>query len=251
MSAIKSIKLIMLVAALSALAGCATVPNSITVAENTKLISFDDVSNDIANIQPDAAISLSSIDGKARWGGKIVSVVNKKDVSEIEVVFFPEDRQGKPKTGLPSTGRFKAIVAGFVDPLVFEKGRLITVVGDVSENVEGIIGEQRYMYPTLEAKGYYMWKETTDVNVEIDSFAFSPFIYGAGFHRGFFNPWYNPWMLQRQRGRARIERFNGHSQGSKVRRTKPASSSVIQSKPRRTTSTLQTRQTDRRPKPQQ
>ncbi len=227
--------------------GCAVVPDSIDVGKNAMLVPFEEVSAGIANVGPSTEAQSLDKGKKARWGGKIVSVVNKKDVSEIEVVFFPENSLGKPKTGMPSAGRFKAVVEGFVDPLVFEQGRLITVVGDVGDSHAGIIGEQEYTYPTLNAKGYYMWKETTDINVEIDSFAFSPFGYGVGYHSSFFNPWYDPWMRSSQRGRIRIERYNGHSQGATVNRNRPSSTNVRQSQPRRTASTRERVEFPRKP----
>ncbi len=196
--------------------GCATVPDSIDVADRTKLVSFEQVSKTIAQ----SSNTNMPVGEKARWGGRIVLVENKKDVSEIEIVFFPESDGGKPKTSMPSAGRFKAIVEGFVDPLVFEQGRLITVVGEVGSMQTGIIGEQDYEYPTLIAKGYYMWKESTNVRVELDTFGFSPFGYHAGFSRSYFNPWYDPWYHQNQSYRVRVNKYNGHSQGGTVSPTK-------------------------------
>lgn len=204
------------------LSACTVVPDPIDVADNTNLVSFEEASASIVSVGPIASgqpLVLAS-GQKARWGGKIVSVVNKQDVSEIEVVFFPENSFGKPITSMPSAGRFKAVVDGFVDPLVFEPGRLITVVGELTDSQVGVIGEQEYTYPTINAKGYYMWKETTDVNVEIDTFAFSPFGYRAGFHRNFFNPWYDPWLRNHQRGRIRVDKYDGHSQGGTVKPSK-------------------------------
>lgn len=195
---------ILLIILLAVLAGCATVPDELEVDQNTSLISFDTVIN--SEDMP--------VGEKARWGGKIVSVENKKDVSEIEVVFFPENRTGKPQTNLASSGRFKVVVNGFVDPLVFEQGRLITVVGEVGQTHSGIIGEQSYDYPTVNAVGYYMWKEST--RVDVDAFAFVPFGHFHGFHRNFFYPWYDPWHLRNHRIRYRIHKYNGHSQGARM-----------------------------------
>lgn len=194
------------------MSGCAIVPQQIDVDDTSSLINFEQISQQ-PNKAPDTA---TQHDKKARWGGKIVSVQNKKEVSEIEIVFFPENRFGKPQTGSPSVGRFKAVVTGFIDPLVFEQGRLITIVGQVSDSQTGVIGEQEYIYPTLNAKGYYMWKDVTETRVELDSFAFSPFGFHAGIRHSYFRPWYNTWHLRNQRMRARIERRNGHSQGGYV-----------------------------------
>lgn len=219
MNSIKQFKLVTVILAIGFLSACVTVPSEIDVAKNANLVPFEKVSNSIVTVGPDAEGTSTQVDTgkKARWGGKIVSVVNKKDVSEIEVVFFPENKYGKPITSMPSVGRFKAVVEGFVDPLVFEQGRLITVVGEVGDGQTGIIGEQAYLYPTLNAMGYYMWKESTNINVELDTFGFMPFGYRSGFNHNFFNPWYDPWYRRHQRARIRIDKYNGHSQGGQIR----------------------------------
>lgn len=219
MNSIKQYKLITAILSLGFLSACVSVPSEIDVAKNSNLVSFEKVSNSTVAVEADVETSSTLVDTgkKARWGGKIVSVVNKKEVSEIEVVFFPENKYGKPITSMPSVGRFKAVVEGFVDPLVFEQGRLITVVGEVGGGQSGIIGEQSYLYPTLNAMGYYMWKESTNINVELDSFGFMPFGYRSGFNHNFFNPWYDPWYRRHQRARIRIDKYSGHSQGGQVR----------------------------------
>lgn len=248
MNAIKPIKLIVGILAISAISGCVNVPTEIDLAENTILVPFEQVNTTIITTGPNTKESITSVDTgkKARWGGKIVSVQNKKDVSEIEVVFFPEDNYGKPKTNMPSIGRFKAVVEGFVDPLVFEQGRLITVVGEVGEGQSGIIGEQTYLYPTLNAMGYYMWKESTNVNVELSNFGFTSFGYVNGYHNSFFNPWYDPWYNRNQRARIRVNKYNGHSQGGRVPQTR-TTGSARQSAVSNTPSIRSQRQTSVKP----
>ncbi len=198
-------KLMMTVMMVTILSGCANVPDPIAVSPNDVLVPYVQVAN---------ASAMSPQNQKARWGGKIVSVENKEKVSEIEVVFFPEGRNGKPNVGDASVGRFIARVEGFVDPLVFEQGRLITVVGEVGTKTEGIIGEQSYLYPTLNAMGYHMWKETQDV--EVDTFSFAPFGYHSRFNVGYFNPFYRNFFPYHQRTRFRMIKNRGHSQGARV-----------------------------------
>jgi outer membrane lipoprotein len=212
----RKVSAIVLTCGLATLGGCTVVPKPIDVAKNESLIPFEQVSAQTQTLEASQQTAPLTAQGeKARWGGKIVSVENKKDVSEIEVVFFPENSFGKPRTGEPSAGRFKAVVKGFVDPIVFEQGRLITVVGEVGDIQTGLIGEQSYQYPTLNALGYHMWKQTTDV--EVDTFAFAPFGYYAGYNRSFFSPWYDPWHFRSYRQRLRFTHNNGHQQGATVR----------------------------------
>nr|WP_136249785.1 Slp family lipoprotein [Ningiella ruwaisensis] len=201
------------------ISACSTVPEPIQIADNVPLVNF---SNVLANPEAENVIG-----EKARWGGRIVSVENKKDVSEIEIIYFPESGSGKPRLSEASPGRFKAVVNGFIDPLVFEPDRVITVIGTVNQPQNGIIGEQNYTYPTVEAIGYYMWKQQSDVRVE--QIGFSPFMYGPFFHRGYawsaWSPWYDPFYHQRTR--YRVIQKHGHSQGATV--NQPRSNQVNRS----------------------
>lgn len=206
-------RILVMVAAALSLGGCAMVPEPIQIAENTPLVPFEQI---IQNPEAVAAVG-----EKARWAGRIVGVQNKAEVSEIEVIFFPSASNGKPQTSEESGGRFKALVPGFVDPLVFEKDRLITIVGEVAPSESGIIGEQNYTYPTLSAVGYFMWKQTTDVQVQnIGNIGYEPFFFGSPFHRrgwsAWHNPWYSPWNTGFHRSRVRVIKNNGHTQGSRV-----------------------------------
>ena len=189
-----------------ALTACTSVPEQIAVGENTKLIPYDIVNKE--------TVQSELLGEKARWGGKIVKVENKQSLSEIEVVFFPESNSGKPRLGEESPGRFKALVEGFVDPLVFEEGRLITVVGNVGDLQAGIIGEQNYAYPTINAEGYYMWRKSKEI--EVEQIGFTPFLYGRHYPNGFFSPWYDPFWGHSGRHRYRVIYNDGHSQGSRA-----------------------------------
>ena len=206
---------ISIISSLLLVTSCAIVPEPIDVADNVSLTAFEQVTPNKSNAQ--------LIGTNARWGGKIVAVTNKKDVSEIEIVYFPENHFGKPRTGEESAGRFKAIVEGFIDPMVFKTERLITVVGEIGEPNTALIGEQEYEYPTLNAVGYYMWKETSEVDV--DAFAFAPFGFHARYRRNYFSPWYDPFYHSRNRVRVRVTHNNGHTQGGRVEKPIERSSS--------------------------
>ena len=168
------------VAALAILVGgCAIVPEQIEVSDNEDLVSFESIING----------SETGQGTKARWGGEIVKVENKKEYSEIEILQYPNNHYGKPRSNLDSAGRFKVRVAGFLDPLVFEAGRLITFKGELGEPTEGIIGEQTYVYPVLLASGYYMWKETEDYRVSGIFYSdLSPY-WGFGLRRDYWRPY--------------------------------------------------------------
>ncbi|MFT6329690.1 MAG: outer membrane lipoprotein [Bermanella sp.] len=170
---------ISIVAVAMLVGGCVIVPEQIEVSDEESLISFESIINGSKTGQGE----------KARWGGEIVSVENKKDYSEIEILQYPSNQYGKPRTNLDSAGRFKVQVTGFIDPLVFEKGRLITFLGELGDPTEGIIGEQAYVYPVLLASGYYMWKETEEYQVSGFYYSqLSPY-WGVGLSRNYWRPY--------------------------------------------------------------
>jgi outer membrane lipoprotein len=159
--------------------GCVVVPEPIKVVDDENLVSFESIINGDS----------TGLGANARWGGEIVAVENKKEYSELEILQFPSNHYGKPRTSLDSAGRFKVRVAEFIDPLVFEKGRLITFVGELGEPAEGIIGEQTYVYPVLLASGYYMWKDTEEYQVSGFHYsALSPY-WGMGIRSHYFRPY--------------------------------------------------------------
>jgi outer membrane lipoprotein len=185
------------VAAVVFLSGCAVYPDQINVDDEANLVSYQDIVNG----------NVTGVGSKARWGGEVVAVENKADYSEIEILFFNNNHYGKPRSTAESAGRFKVRVRDFIDPLVFSQGRLVTFVGELGEPTEGLIGEQRYVYPVLLADGYHMWKQTKDY--EISSFHFSPFSPfwavspGFRYHRG--------WRFYEHGGTVRVKVKDGVS----------------------------------------
>ena len=161
--------------------GCAIVPESIDVPEGTQLVSYSKAVTSGANAQGQ----------KARWGGLIVGVENKPNLTLIELAQFPLNHYGKPNTGGETAGRFKVQIDGFVDPIVFEEGRAATFLGTLTAPTAGMVGEQPYIYPTIVADDYHMWRKR-DV-YEVDTFFFN---YHTGWYSpfyGFYSPFYHPW----------------------------------------------------------
>ncbi len=91
-----------------------------------------------------------------RWGGTIVSVENKNNETWIEVLELRLSRAGEPKRYGPSAGRFLIRVSRFLDPLLYTKGRGITVIGILEGDVERSIGKQPYSFPVVKADEHYL-----------------------------------------------------------------------------------------------
>lgn len=137
------------------LAGCSTIPDSIQVADDSQLAEYNKVSQ-----LPDQNIAK-----EVRWGGVIASVENLQDVTRLDIVQYPLRSYGRPLTNRESEGRFRVYVDGFLDPLIYEKGRAVTVTGKIVGAEDGMVGEHNYQFPTVKADGYHLWKKIQRVIV--------------------------------------------------------------------------------------
>lgn len=159
------------------LGACAMVPERIRVEEGQPLVNYSDA----------VVASQQSENKLARWGGIIVGVENKPERTLVEIVHFPLNHYAKPQSNKETVGRFKAVLEGFVDPILFEQGRLATFVGKVGEPEAGMVGEQPYLYPTLVVNDYHFWRKEQVYDVQ--SFNMNG---GWGWGGPFFNPLWGP-----------------------------------------------------------
>lgn len=160
------------------LTGCATVPESVQVPENTPLVAYQQVA-----AAPDA-----QKDKMARWGGVIANIENKADKTQLDVVYYPLRGYGRPIIGKESIGRFRVYVDGFLDPMVYQKGRSMTFSGTISGVEQGLVGEHNYHYPTMKAKGYYLWEDIDRIEIETIS-VWPHHRYGFGYPFYGWNHW--------------------------------------------------------------
>jgi len=91
------------------------------------------------------------------WGGRIVSVRTLADRSEIEVLAYPLDGSQRPKAGDSGIGRFIAVMPGFVEPLNYPDGALMTVQGRLTGNRAGKVGEANYVFPLVGVGQSHVW----------------------------------------------------------------------------------------------
>jgi outer membrane lipoprotein len=147
-------KIIVLLAVLC-MVGCSTVPDSIQVTEENQLVDYPQV----------AANPEQNKDKLARWGGVIAEIENQPDMTMLELVFYPLRSYGRPVVSDESIGRFRVYVDGFLDPMVFAKGRSVTFTGKVLGIEDGLVGEQKYVFPALHSQGYHLWKDVQSVDI--------------------------------------------------------------------------------------
>ena len=126
------------------------------------------------------------IGADVRWGGEITRIENKVDSTWVEIVRQPLRDNGRPIYGGKSDGRFIARFDKFVDPLVYEIGRPLTVVGRIDAKVNREIGEYDYLFPVVAVEGSFLWKRSEPVPAAV----YPPPWY-------YYDPWYYPWPYYR------------------------------------------------------
>ncbi len=91
-------------------------------------------------------------------GGQIVETVVREKETWVQVLQLPLGWQQQPDHTAASQGRFLVVYPRFVDPLIYEKGRKITVGGVVEGGRVITIGGRPYTVPSLLERETYLWK---------------------------------------------------------------------------------------------
>ena len=149
-----NIRLCTLLAALF-LAGCSSFPDKLQVDDTTQLVIYED-----------AASKAEQVKGKMiRWGGAIAKVENKPDSTVFEMDYYQLNGYGRPIAGEESMGRYRIHVKGFMDPMVYQVGRLMTFTAQLNGLEEGMVGEHKYIFPTADVSAYYLWKNAQRIDI--------------------------------------------------------------------------------------
>lgn len=91
------------------------------------------------------------------WGGRIVQVKVYADHSEIELLAYPLDSSQRPKVSDLGDGRFIAVMRGYVEPLNYPSGALMTVNGQLDGSRAGKVGEANYVFPLVSVAQSHVW----------------------------------------------------------------------------------------------
>ncbi len=143
-------KLAALTVCLLALAGCATTPRFDTAGVDKSLTPRSAV-----------AIAPSSIGQRIQWGGVIVKTRNLRQQTQLEVLAYPLDSDGEPDQAAAPQGRFLLSQQGYLEPVDYAAGRLLTTVGTIARVEHGQVGEADYKYPVVEAAQVHLWPKQT------------------------------------------------------------------------------------------
>lgn len=140
-------------------------------------------------LAPGSVVS-SAIGSQVRWGGVILGTSNLGDRTCFEVLSRELDTYLRPSNEDYSDGRFIACKEGFQDPVVFSKGREITITGVIRSIRSGQVEEFSYRFPLVEVDNLVLWEKRRQVVVY------------RGFHDPWMYryPWHHPWMGYRPIG---------------------------------------------------
>lgn len=175
-------KRIVLLAAALALSACAPVLSRELMREGLRNVPLDAV-----RASPEAYQGRLFI-----LGGMIVETKATEQGARIEALAMPVDRYGQLRQGFrTSDGRFLAVYPkehGFLDPIIFKKGRMITLAGDFKGVRTARVDEAEYVYPVFEIRQIYLWAEPPDYYYPNYYYPY-PYPYPYGWH----DPWWRPY----------------------------------------------------------
>lgn len=93
-------------------------------------------------------------------GGIIIETKFTPQGSLIEALYVPVDSRGYLMSLNESDGRFLAVFpkeSGYLDPLIYRRGRAITLSGEFVGLRKGRIDEIEYTYPLFDIREIYLW----------------------------------------------------------------------------------------------
>ncbi|MHB1527879.1 MAG: Slp family lipoprotein [Acidiferrobacteraceae bacterium] len=143
----RSIRLVVATATALLIAGCATMPAplkayGLNLTLNPSLVAR----------HPTAYVGRL-----VRWGGIIIAARNLAHETRFKVLAYPLDPVGHPEHNGTPLGRFLAETPGYLETMIYHRGRAITVIGRVQGVVRGKIGAASYTYPEIAVQRIYLW----------------------------------------------------------------------------------------------
>jgi len=159
--------------AMVGLQGCATTPDPVLDVE------VQPVSLAQAKAEPDRYQG-----ARVRWGGTIVGIENRAEVTVLEVLERPLRYNGAPDPDEEGRGRFRARMTGFLDPSDYAPERWVTLVGVIVGTESGQVGDYPYDFPVLALEAQRLWRTREE-------------IFPQAQHNRYPRPWWDPWYPYR------------------------------------------------------
>ncbi len=119
-------------------------------------------------------------------GGLIAETRFSEKGSQIEALRVPVDSLGYLRGSERTQGRFLAFYPkskGLLDPMVYKRGREITMAGEFVDVRKGKIDEMEYVYPVFEIREIYLWDEQKEY-------------YRPNYYYPYYYPYYDPFIYR-------------------------------------------------------
>ncbi len=119
-------------------------------------------------------------DKSVLWGGRIVEVIPQNGTTYVEVLQMPLGWRDKPEEAYASEGKFLILFKKMLDFSRFDKGKRITVAGQIQGTVKGeamgLLTDKNYQYPVLLSEEFRLWRSSYPYST---SDSYSPGWYGS------------------------------------------------------------------------
>lgn len=149
-------------------AGCGGVISEAVRVDSVPILSFRDLRENPEPYRGKTVI----------LGGELIETRNRPEGTTLLVLQRPLDSREKPALGDATGGRFKVRLSEYLDPVLFARGRKITVAGTVEGVETEKVGEAPYRYVLLESRELHLWPDGEAV-----------------MHPYPYDPWY-PWWYE-------------------------------------------------------
>ncbi|MGA1874108.1 MAG: Slp family lipoprotein [bacterium] len=94
------------------------------------------------------------------WGGQIIETRNLREGAHLVILQRPLGYSEEPLIESNSGGRFLVLYKGFLDPSIYQSGKIVTVAGIIEGEKTLPLDEIEYRYPYLNAKEIHLWKRS-------------------------------------------------------------------------------------------
>ena len=130
------------------------------------------------------------------FGGVVIDTKLTAEGSQIEGLFVPVDRWGYLADSARYAGRFIAVYPrskGMLDPMIYKKGRQISLAADFVEVRKAKIDEMEYTYPVFTIRQIHLWDQYADYPAYYYYPYPYPYYYGYSYYPYYYDPWPAPY----------------------------------------------------------
>lgn len=145
---------LLIIALAFTLASCASIP------ENIKGNNQPDIQKNFISVHNQPGLYTGQ---QARFGGKVINVINTKTDTLLEIAVLPLNNDAKPQIDASYQGRIIAQQKGFLDPVNY-RNRFVTILGTIQGDEQGFINKIPYNFVKVDLQGIQVWHLTESVN---------------------------------------------------------------------------------------